>query len=141
MSKANPKQIIEGEIVDALELQQQLEKLENQLMDDGRFRQFMALREKVNTVWANTRKDIESVMVPAYKAGEIDKNVKGEWGSITVTESDQFEIDEKTLPSKFFKKVPDTSKIRATYHLEGKAPKGTTAFKKYGIMTRFNTNI
>jgi hypothetical protein len=75
--------IIEGEIGDALELQQQLEKLESQLMADERFKQFITLRDRVNTVWANTRKDIESVMVPAYKAGEIDKNVKGEWGSIT----------------------------------------------------------
>jgi hypothetical protein len=133
----NPKQIIEGEIVDALELQQQLESLETQLMADERFKQFITLRDKVNKVWANTRKDIEDVMVPAYKAGEIDKSVKGEWGSITVTESDQFEVDEETLPAKFFKKVPDTNKIRKTYQLEGKAPKGTKQSKKYGVMIKF----
>lgn len=130
--------IIEGEIGDALELQQQLEKLESQLMADERFKQFITLRDRVNTVWANTRKDIESVMVPAYEAGEIDKNVKGEWGSITVTESDEFDVDIKLLPKELKKIVPEMGKIKDYFHLHGKAPKGAVhKGKKYGIMTKF----
>lgn len=134
---ADTKQAVEGEVVETLQLQHQLAELESQLMQLPTFQEFVALTKTVNARMAEVRENIEAVMVPAYQRGEIDKSIKGDWGSVTVTESDKFTIDEAELPAKFFKKVPDETKIRATYHLEGKPPKGTKPFKKYGIMLKF----
>jgi hypothetical protein len=128
---------VEGEVLSTVEMQQQLASLENQLMQLPDFQQFIALTKSVNARLAEVRANVEAVMVPAYQRGEVDKSIKGDWGSVTVTESDKFEIDEAQLAPKFFKKVVDESKIRATYQLEGKAPKGTKPYKKYGIMIKY----
>ena len=133
----DPKKVIEGEVLSAQELQSQLTQLESELtLNDPKFRQFMELRNQVNDKYAEVRKKVEDVMVQAYQEGRVDKSIKGDWGSITVTESDRFEIDEAELPAEFFKKVVDESKIRATYQLEGEAPKGAKQFKRYGVMMR-----
>lgn len=137
MSNSDPKTAIEGELLGAVDMQLQLAKLERELMHLEAFQNFIQLTKAVNDKMADVRKNIEAVMVPAYVAGEIDKSVKGEWGSVTVTESDVFDVDQSILQPKFFKKVVDTTKIRDTYHLEGKPPKGTTPSKKYGIMIKF----
>lgn len=137
MAKTNPKETIEGEVVEALEMQRQLDDVEATLMKIEAFQTFINLRKAVNERMSKVRKDVEAVMVPAYIAGDIDKTLKGDWGSVTVTESDQFEVDEKVLPPKFFKKVVDMTKIRGTFQLEGKPPKGTKPTKKYGIMMKF----
>ena len=52
------------------------------------------------------------------------KQVKGDFGTLTIAERQGWTYDEKQLPNKFFKKVVDTKKITDTYRLEGKAPKG-----------------
>lgn len=137
MANNNPKAAIEGEIVEALSMQQQLATLEASLAENEQFKSFLKLRKEVNDKMASVRNDIKEFMIPAYIAGEVDKSIKGDWGSITVTETDEFEVDEKELPAKFFKKVVDTTKIRGTFQLEGKAPKGTKQSKKYGLMIKF----
>ncbi len=137
MSKSEPKAVIEGEVVDALELQQQLATLESELMRNDQFKQFISLRNAVNEKMAKVRKDVEAIMIPAYQAGKVDKTIKGDWGSVTVTETDIFDINKDELPPKFWVKVPDTAKIRGTFQLEGKAPKGTKPFKRYTIMIKF----
>jgi hypothetical protein len=136
MAKSDPKQIIEGEVLDVQKQQLELAQLQEALSKNEEFSRFMELTKAVNTKMAEVRKHVEEIMIPAYKDGKIDKNIKGDWGSVTVTESDRFEIDEAELPPKFFKKVVDETKIRATFQLEGKAPKGTKQFKKYGIMLK-----
>lgn len=130
------EQIIEGEVLAAIEQQRELAEVEQALMQNEQFKRFIALRTAVNQKWDDVRKHVEAVMVPAYQAGEIDKTLKADWGSITVTESDRFDIDTKVLPAKFFKRVPDETRIRATFQLEGKAPKGTTHKKRYGIQMK-----
>jgi hypothetical protein len=132
-----PQAVIEGEVRGTLQLQSRLDSLQTELMADPRFLQFLDLRDQVNQRWAEVRANIERVMVPAYQDGRVPKTLKGEWGSVTVTEKDEFNLDETKLPASFYKKVPDTSKIRIIYQLEGKAPKGTTPVKKYGIMVKF----
>jgi hypothetical protein len=54
------------------------------------------------------------------------KQIKGEWGTLTIGERLNWLVDETILPAKFFKKVPNTKKITDTYRLEGadKTPKG-----------------
>jgi hypothetical protein len=132
----NPQQLIEGEVLDVQTQQRELKELQTALSQNEQFTRFMELSKAVNEKMAEVRTRIEAVMVPAYEEGKIDKSIEGEWGSVTVTESDRFEVDEKELAPKFFKKVVDEAKIRATYQLEGKPPKGTKQYKKYGIMMK-----
>lgn len=137
MSNKKTDEVIEGEVLGVVELQRQLNDTEMELAKIPAFQQFISLRKEVNDRMGTIRANVEAVMVPAYQRGEVDKTIKGDWGSVTVTESDVFDIDELSLAPKFWKKVPDTTKIRATFQLEGKAPKGTVQSKKYGITMRF----
>lgn len=136
-TQPDPQSVIEGEVVSALAQQKELEDIESALMQNEQFKQFMSLRDAVNKKWDEVRSQIEAVMVPAYKEGKIDKSIKRGWGSITVKENDEFEIDQDILPKKFWKKVPDTSFIRSTFQLEGKEVKGTKHSKKYSIVMKF----
>lgn len=133
---ADPKQVIEGEVLDLQKQETELSQLQETLSQNEQFSRFMQLSKAVSSKREEVRKHIEAVMVPAYHNGQIDKSVKGEWGSATVIERDDFDITESLLPAKFFKRVPDTTKIRKTFQLEGKAPRGCTAIKKYGIMLK-----
>lgn len=133
---ADVKQAIEGEVLSTRDLELQLNTLQQELSSNPTFQQFLEVRAALNAKYTEVRKNIEAVMVPAYQAGDIDKSIKGEWGSVTVTETDTFKIDEDVLPAKFWKRVPDTTKIRKTYQLEGKAPKGTEQSTRYGIMLK-----
>lgn len=132
----DPKDIIEGEVLGVQARQHELEQLQSALSGNEQFTRFMELSKSVKEKTEEIRARIESVMIPAYKAGKVGKSLKGDWGSVTVTERDDFTIDEAELSSKFFIKTPDTNKIRKTYQLEGKAPNGCTPSKKYGIMMK-----
>ncbi len=136
MATKDPVQVIEGEVLDVQKQQQELVQLQEALSENPQFARFVELSKAVNTKMAEVREHIEAVMIPAYKEGKVDKSIKGDWGSVTVTERDDFDIDEADLPPKFFKKVVDTTKIRKTYQLEKKEPKGCTPVKKYGIMMK-----
>lgn len=131
-----PQALIEGEVISALAQQKELDDLQVALSQNEQFTRFMELSKAVSTKMAEVRAHVEAVMVPAYQEGKIDKTIKGAWGSVTVTEADRFTIDEKELPAKFWKRVVDESKVRQTYQLEGKPPKGTKPFKKFGIMLK-----
>lgn len=134
---ADLKDEIEQEVTSALALSHELSDLEAQLNQNEQFRRFMELSKAVTTKMADVREHIESVMVPAYQAGQVDKSIKGDWGSVTVTESDEFDVDVAALPKELKKVIPDMGKVKDHYHLHGKAPKGATyKGKKYGIMLK-----
>ena len=133
---ADVKKVVEGEVLSTQELELQLTNVQNELAQNPKFQEFLSLRTALNNKYAEIRANVEAVMVSAYQAGDVDKSIKGDWGSVTVVEKDDFDIDEKLLPAKFWKKVPDTTLIRKTYQLEGKAPKGTTQKTKYGIILK-----
>ena len=60
------------------------------------------------------------------------KSLKGDWGSLTIAERTNFKVDLDNLPTKFVKKVADTTKIATAYKLDGKLPKGVeTSTTKY----------
>lgn len=134
---ADVKAAIEGEVLSTQELETQVAALESKLMVNPEFQQFVQLRNQLNDKYAQVRKTVADIMIPAYQAGEVDKSIKLPNGSITVTEKDVFEIDQAALPPRFWKKVPDETKIRKTFQLEGVAPKGTVRSVKYGIMLKF----
>lgn len=135
--KTDKQTVIEGEVVSVLELHQELESVEAELMQFEPFQKFMALRKAIDSKLKEVRKDIAEVMIPAYVAGEVDKTLKRDWGSITVTESDEFTVEIKDLPKDYKKSVPVMSMIKDFYHLHGKPPKGAEyTGKKYGITLR-----
>ncbi len=85
------------------------------------FVQFLELQKRINDEVADAWKTVETAMI------ENDiKQLKGDFGTITIAERQKWDIDEEVLPAKFFKKVVNTTKITDTFRLEGKAPKGCT---------------
>jgi hypothetical protein len=115
----NPQQLIEGEVLTTLDLQKSLEDMQNELMQNEKFRQFLELSKTVPAQIEATWRKIEAQMI------EHDiKSIKGDFGSITIAERIGWDVDTEQLPSKFIKKVPDLKKITDTYRLEGKEPTG-----------------
>lgn len=136
---ADVKKVIEGEVVSALALSTELETLQSELMDNPKFARFLELRSAVNDKMTEVRSEIGKVMIPAYKAGRIDKTLKGDWGSITVKEDKVLDINEDKLTPRFWKKVPDTTKIRTIYDLEGKDIPGVDISKRYSIVIKLKS--
>lgn len=123
--------VIENEVVSALKeegtLQTELMKLEEELREvSPQFQTFIEKQAELRVVQAKNSevwKQVEARMI------EHDiKSIKGDWGSITIAERQNFKIDLDLLPAKFIKKVPDTTKIAASYRLEGKPPKGAEPY-------------
>lgn len=98
------------------ELQKEVEAtiaLENEVKE--KIAELKTAQDKINATWAF----VEQKMID----NDI-KSIKGDWGSLTIAERTSFDIDKEILPRKFWKRVPDEKKIRDTYKLEGKPPKG-----------------
>ena len=82
---------------------------------ESKVKEMKAAEDYLKGVW----KQVETAMI------ENDvKSIKGDWGSITIAERDNFKGDIKEVPAKFLKKVLDTSKISSSFALTGKLPKG-----------------
>jgi hypothetical protein len=122
----NPQTEIESEVIKLLEDENKLATLENELMQEERFRTFLQAQKTFQTESTLYWKSIEDQMI-----NNNIKSIKGDWGSITIAERIGFDTTDE-LPSKFYKKVVDTKKLSDTYKLEGKAPKGATPkYTKY----------
>lgn len=74
-------------------------------------------KQKIADYWAKIEKQMLDKGI---------KNIKGDWGSITIAERNNFAIDEAVLPRSYFKRVPDTTKINTMFKLENKLPAGVT---------------
>ena len=130
-TKKKPEDIISAEVEDVLALTKSLEQVEQELMTNQKFRDFLTLQktvpQRIAEIWNRVEKDMIAHDV---------KSIKGSWGSITVAERPNFKADLKELPSKFIKKVADTSKISQYYTLEGKLPKGVERTTSKYLMKR-----
>jgi hypothetical protein len=79
-------------------------------------------QDKITDTW----KQVESLMLK-----HDIKSIKGDWGILTIAERLNWSIGPE-LPPRFFKTVPDTTKISTIFRLEGKAPRGATpSYTKY----------
>lgn len=119
MTKEKPEESIEGEVLDVISLEKQLEEAEADLMKVDQFVKFIQLQKKI--------KEQSTLLWEAVKNEMIAKDVKsikGEWGSVTIAELLDWTVDKDLLPPKFFKKEVDKTKLSATFRLEGKSPKG-----------------
>lgn len=121
MEDATPETALELEVIDIISKQKDLELQEHELMQDPRFANFLQAQKKFQSESELFWKAIEDQMIK-----HNIKNIKGDWGSITVAERGGFDIDTDQLPPRFFKKVPDLKKIGDTFKLEGTPVKGTT---------------
>lgn len=83
--------------------------------------------DKVKLFWAAFQNEMEARDV---------KQVKGDFGTITLVEKTSFVADIDQLPSKFIKKAPDVKKIGAAFKLEGKLPKGVTTKQSKYLLKR-----
>jgi hypothetical protein len=115
-----PQALIEGEVIGALDLQKSLEDMQNELMQNEKFRQFLELSKTVPAQIDAAWKQIEAQMIE-----HNIKSLKGDYGSITIAEKLAWDTTDE-LPAKFYKKTVDTKKLSDTYRLEGRAPKGAT---------------
>ena len=132
MATNKEQEIIEKDVQQVLDAKQDLESLEQELMENPKFRQFIEMQksfqEQSTTIWKN----VELTMI-----NNDIKSIKGEWGSVTIVEKTGFDIIPEELPIKFMKRVPDVKKIGDTYKLEGKLPKGATVRNTKYLMKRF----
>lgn len=127
VEEETPEQIISGEVEEVFHLEHTLAELEEELSKNEQFRQFLDRQKAAQQQIAATWKNVESQMIQ-----HDVKSIKGDWGSLTIAERLSWDIDSEELQPKFVKKVPDTTKISATFKLEGKAPKGCTPkYTKY----------
>jgi len=127
---ASAEDEIKSEIAKVVELQQQLETA----MNSEEFQRFIAMQKEINTKAPDLWKRIEAEMIDKGV-----KSVKGDFGSVTIAERTDFDVDMLTLPAKFFSEVPDMTRIRKTYYLENKAPKGVSVRTKLYLTKKLKT--
>lgn len=118
---ADVEQQIKDELVLFEQKEQSLATLAEQLQSNPKFAAFLEAQKSFNDYQAQVWKNIEEEMI----ANGI-KSVKTDKITLTIAERTSYTIDEELLPAKFWKKVPDTTKISGTHKLEGKLVKGTT---------------
>lgn len=127
MAIPSEEAIIEGEVINALALQKDLQLAETELMENPTFRKFLELQKTVNETMDRTWKNVEAQMIEHNV-----KSVKGDWGSLTIAERLNWDYDIEELPKKFIKRTVDTKKLSDTYKLERKEIKGATPrYTKY----------
>jgi hypothetical protein len=137
----NIKQVIESEVVDLLESQQQMTEVETELQSNPLFKKFLKLQHDVNQKADEVWDKVGTQMIEAYEKGQIEKSLKFDFGTLVVADNNKLSIDEKILPKKFFKTVPNTTYIRDVCKLEGKAPKGVTVEKGYSFRKILNKDL
>lgn len=115
------QKIIESEVMDVLVLQKSAEMAEAELMQNEKFQQFLAVQNKIREIKEQEQKAWK--MIETHMIEHGIKNVKGEYGWITIAESHRWTTTDE-LPRKFKKIVVDTTKLTDTFKLTGKEPKG-----------------
>lgn len=117
----NAEQVVKTELQKYEDTQLALDNLAAELQQNPKFAAFLEaqknFRELETTVWKN----IENVMLE-----NNIKSIKTDKVTLTIAERTSFDIDLDLLPSKYIKRVPDTTKILGQFKLEGKPVKGTT---------------
>ena len=119
--------LIQDEVNEIFSLETNLKILEDELATNELFQRFLtsqkAAQKTIRETWANIEKQMIEHNV---------KSIKGDWGYITIAERLNWSIDEAVLPPRYFKRVPDTTRISTMFRLNGEPPKGATpSYTKY----------
>jgi hypothetical protein len=128
---ADVKTIIEGEVLDLMATERSMTEVEAELRSNPTFVKFLELQQAVNDKAKEVWDMVGGQMIEAYKAGRVDKTLKFDFGTLTIKDINDLDIDEDVLAPRYFKSVPNTTKIRNEYALENKLPKGVSVTKKY----------
>jgi hypothetical protein len=112
---------IKQQVKQIVALQQQLDNEQDLLAQDERFARFLKMQQEYTAKIGEFWKSVEETMI----SNDI-KNVKGEWGYVTIADRDSFNGDIDELPRKFVKRTVDVAEIGKHYKLTGKLPKGAT---------------
>lgn len=89
----------------------------------GKIAELQTTQKQIDETW----KKVETAMID-----QDIKQIKGDWGTLTIAERLNWAIDKNELAPRYFKTVPDTTKISTLFRLEGKPPKGATpSYTKY----------
>lgn len=115
-----------SEVESILGVEQSLLKLEQELAQDERFRQFLTKQkdytDQIKAFW----KQMEAKMIE-----NNIRSIKGDWGSITIAERHNWKTTDK-LARRFHKVVVDTKKLTDYFLLTDKEPTGAKhSIKKY----------
>lgn len=129
------EQDIIDEVSEILVNENKLIELEQSLNANEQFRAYLDFKAEFETKSSQFWKKVETQMID----NKI-KSVKGDWGSLTIAERSNFDIDEELLPKKFYKKVIDTKLISDTYKLSKKLPKGVNIGYTRYLTKRFKNN-
>lgn len=127
------KDKLESEVLTVFKKEAELKELETELAQDAKFQAFLTKQKNYTTQIAEFWKEFEQKMID----NDI-RQIKGDWGTLTIAKRTNWDVDETQLPNKFFKKVINTKRIGDTYKLEGKAPKGCTPRIKQYLQKRIN---
>lgn len=121
MTNKKATELIAKRVTSTLALEEQLKDAEAELMQIEKFRRFMELKQEFDKQWDDFWNDVKEQMI------ENDiRSIKGDWGSLTIAERTDFDIDMDALKPRFTKRVADIAMIRNLYKLHGEAPAGTT---------------
>lgn len=129
--KTNLKDVIESEVSEVFALERSMTEVETELRSNPKFVQFLEMQQAYADKYKEVKKIIGDQHILAYKKDPNLKTLKFDFGTMTVRDDKKLDIDESVLPPRYFKSVPNTTKIRNEYDLEGKVPKGVTITKVY----------
>ncbi len=116
------KELIQDEVITILSLERKVQAIENELLENEVFARLVKAQRDVQAQITDFWTQVEAHMIEADM-----HELSGEWGRISIVNSPQtFDINKDELPAKYWKKVPDTTRVLAVYRLEGKPPKGAT---------------
>ena len=115
------EEILQAEVRDMIALEQELQQTELELMSDPRFQEFLVKKRNLDQQMSTFWKGVEAQMI----THDI-KQIKGDWGTLTIAERLDWDINEAELPRGFKKLVPDTKKLSDHYRLTGKQQKGAS---------------
>jgi hypothetical protein len=115
----------ELEVYDAQQIK--LAKLEDELNANSQFAQFIEARKSFAELEAKVWKHVEEVMIENNIS-----TIKTDKLTLSIVKRVSFDIDQELLPKKYYKTVPDTTKIAGQFKLHGNPVAGTSPkYKQY----------
>jgi hypothetical protein len=126
---------IKAEAKKVQEMETRLVVLQNNLVKNKEFQEFITLQNSINNKAASIWSDIEQKM--------IDHDIKSidmEWVKLTIVKSSTLEVLGVLAP-KFTKRVPDTKKINAYIAKTGEVPEGIEKKSKVYLRKTFRPYV
>lgn len=130
------KERLEREAADLHDKQIQLLVMEKELEQNEQFKNYLTLKNKINTQDSLFREAVKNEMIKH----DIPK-LKGDWGSITLVNREDFKVtDEAKVPDEYKEEktlvVVDTKQIKEDYTLTNILPAGIEIKKSQYVLIK-----